>query len=543
TIPNAAVQPVATPGARPTIRGELGLTNEFVVVFAGRLEPVKRIESLVRAFAEDEVALSHAHLVVAGDGSQRPVLEELVADLGLAERVRFLGHRHDVVDVIAAADCVALVSSSEGLPYVVLEAIALDRPLILSRLPALVDLLGDEGAEFVGVGDHQGTARSIMRLAGDDRLCARLARTASSRVAERLPPAQMSIATEAAYYGPHRPVDLVRMIRPDGVGFNRTFNVVRRIAPFIDRPTRVLSVLTYHRVATDEHDRCLDPVLKSATPEMFEQQMALLRRRYEPVTLADVRAALVDGHDLPAGAVLVTFDDAYRDLADHAAPILRRHGIKATVFVPTAYPGSDALDFWWDRLYRSILCSTRSALTTPIGTFVLDGSPTRASWVSNSIARHLKTLDHLAAISVVDQVVADAGQTDPWNAVMDWNQLELFLGDGHFVQSHTRTHPALDQLPIGEVETELTGSYADIVGRLGVAPIALAYPTGQSSPAVRRMIVDAGFELAFTTAPGSNRLPVEDLLSIHRIDVTASVQASHLALMLGPVASAARRLR
>lgn len=542
-IPNAAVDPVATPHARERVRTELGIGEEFVVAFAGRLEPVKRVDALIRAFADDTLSHRDVRLVVAGDGSQRAHLVALVAELGLGERVSILGHRDDIIDVMSASDCVALVSSSEGLPYVVLEAAALGRPLVLTRLPALVDLLGDGGALFVDVDDHRAIAHAIADLGDDETLGVRLGRTATALIDERLPPAHLSAATHAAYLGQHRPHSLLRSLRPDGTGFDRAFATVRRVAPFVDRPTRQLSVLTYHRVADDAHDRSLDPVLRSATPEMFDEQMALVRQRHQPVSLDDVRAALVDGDELPVGAVLVTFDDAYQDIARHAAPVLRRHGIAATVFVPTAYPGSDELDYWWDRLYRAILHSSAPTLVAPSGTYVLDRSPTRSSWVANSIAHHLKQMDHRSAVGLVDEIVADVGGTEPWNDVMSWKQLEDFVGDGHTAQSHTRTHPALDQLPIDDVEIELGGSRNDLLERLGVAPVALAYPTGRSSPAVLEVIERTGYDLAFTTVPGANSLPVDDPLAIRRIDVTNAVRTAHLAAMLGPVGSAALRLR
>src|SRR5207244_1429016 len=96
---------------------------------------------------------------------------------------------------------------------------------------------------------------------------------------------------------------------------------------------RVLRVLTYHRV--DQ----LQP---------FACQMEYLAARYHVVSVARVLTAFDGGSPLPPRAVLLSFDDAYRSFAVQAWPILRRHGFSAALFVPTAYPGSDAPRFWWD---------------------------------------------------------------------------------------------------------------------------------------------------------------------------------------------------
>src|SRR5437867_4251379 len=95
-----------------------------------------------------------------------------------------------------------------------------------------------------------------------------------------------------------------------------------------------LRVLTYHRVSTPAADPDLNPRLISATPKAFDGQMRWLRRRHAVVPMAQVLDAVERGKGLPRRAVLVTFDDAYADLADHAVPILEALRLPATLFVP-----------------------------------------------------------------------------------------------------------------------------------------------------------------------------------------------------------------
>ena len=99
---------------------------------------------------------------------------------------------------------------------------------------------------------------------------------------------------------------------------------------------RTLRVLMYHKVND------LQPNPTTVPTDVFAEQMTLLGELgYTPVTLAQVRDHYVDGALLPPGAVLITFDDGYRDNIENALPILRRHGYPAVIFVPIGYLDGD----------------------------------------------------------------------------------------------------------------------------------------------------------------------------------------------------------
>ena len=102
----------------------------------------------------------------------------------------------------------------------------------------------------------------------------------------------------------------------------------------VDGDDRSLRVLMYHKVNDLAGNRMSMPV------SLFDEQMAELRELgYTVVDLDAVLAHYVDGAPLPPGAVLITFDDGYRDNLENAAPVLHRHGYAAVQFVPLAYVG------------------------------------------------------------------------------------------------------------------------------------------------------------------------------------------------------------
>src|SRR2546421_516354 len=110
-----------------------------------------------------------------------------------------------------------------------------------------------------------------------------------------------------------------------------------------DPRPNVLRVLTYHRVDEPGARPKLNPGLISATPEVFDQEMSYLAANYHVVSMPELLQAYRTGTPLPPRAVLVTFDDAYCDFAEHAWPTLKRYRLPATLFVPTAYPDQPAL--------------------------------------------------------------------------------------------------------------------------------------------------------------------------------------------------------
>jgi len=92
-----------------------------------------------------------------------------------------------------------------------------------------------------------------------------------------------------------------------------------------------LLVLAYHGVCGEGPD-VADPDGLHTPVRLFERQLEFLKRRYRPVSLKQVRDHVLDGAALPRAAVLVTFDDGYRNVARRAAPVLRKLGVPCAWF-------------------------------------------------------------------------------------------------------------------------------------------------------------------------------------------------------------------
>lgn len=294
-----------------------------------------------------------------------------------------------------------------------------------------------------------------------------------------------------------------------------------------------LLVLTYHRIDWPNPADSLYGGLISASPEEFLAQIRWLRDRFPLVSIVEVIEAKRRGLPLPPGAVLLTFDDAYRDFAEHAWPVLRRLEAPATVFVPTAYPDGGGRSFWWDRVWASLISAGRLPARLGVGDrMIAVGASHHVTY--RRIVAALKTLPHHEMLAACDRLVAEMGDANPApNPVLSWSDLRTLMADGVVMAPHSRTHPRLDRLPVAALDEEIGGSLADLRSALGsVAPV-FAYPDGASSPAVVAAVQRAGFEMAFTTRRGGNILGESTpWYLLRRINVGERTNVSALAAQL-----------
>jgi len=170
---------------REELRRTFGL-NGATLVFAGRLTAQK---SLGRAL-ESVAAAEGVGLVIAGDGPDREDLERRAQELGLGDRVRFLGRqpRRRIVELFRAADAAILSSSWENFPHTVVEALAVGTPVLAMEAGGVGEVVRDgENGLLVPAGDGAQLAEAVRRYFADDALRERLRAAAAASVAAFAP--------------------------------------------------------------------------------------------------------------------------------------------------------------------------------------------------------------------------------------------------------------------------------------------------------------------------------------------------------------------
>lgn len=162
------------------MRQQLGIAPDvFAFFYIGRLDPVKDLGTLLEAFAALPAdVLSRSRLYLVGDGTERAMLERKCEALGLTHRLMFLGVRNDVAEVLMAADAVVMSSRSEGLPMVLLEAMAAGVPCVATAVGGIPKLFGDDRGLAVPAQDAAKLASAMTAVARSPELRQRLVRNA-----------------------------------------------------------------------------------------------------------------------------------------------------------------------------------------------------------------------------------------------------------------------------------------------------------------------------------------------------------------------------
>jgi glycosyltransferase involved in cell wall biosynthesis len=168
------------------LRRELKVSEQdFLIGTMGRLVPVKGLELLLVAARTIKSYKPHVKFVIAGDGPLKEPLRRLAEQYGLGESVLFLGHRSDSHDVLRAMDVFVLCSLHEGIPIVLLEALALARPVVATRVGGIPEVIEhDVSGMLVAPGDPEALAQHCIALMDDYRVAERLGEQGRKRVEE-----------------------------------------------------------------------------------------------------------------------------------------------------------------------------------------------------------------------------------------------------------------------------------------------------------------------------------------------------------------------
>ncbi len=305
-------------------------------------------------------------------------------------------------------------------------------------------------------------------------------------------------------------------------------------------PPTWLTVLTYHRVGSVDGIGEADPAILDASAEEFEAAISLVAHECNAITMGDLRRYFRGGK-LPPHPVLVTFDDGYRDNLTIAYPILKKYGVPATFFIATHFINERRV-FWWDKVHSLVKRSKKQELRFQLGSeHVISMRDIRCaardvlhivkSEPNFEITRFLDILESATGVSM------STAEERAWadEILMTWDEIRALKKDGMDIQSHTRTHRILQNVPRAELAGELAGARADLEAVLGEAPYALAFPVGRTIrpfPHIRAAIRDAGYELSFSNDTGVARIPALDPLEIPRLGMDPGLCPAYLRAVL-----------
>jgi L-malate glycosyltransferase len=177
----------------------LGWGSNQIVTAVGRLEAVKGHDILVRAVALLSDRYPDLRCLIVGEGSRHDALADLVAELGLDDRVHLAGFRDDVGELLAASAVFAQPSHTEGMPFSLLEAMAAGVPVVASAVGGMRSLRDGVDGLLIAPGDTSALATAIETLLDNEELSRRLSATSAQRLAEEHSPEAMLAGTIGVY--------------------------------------------------------------------------------------------------------------------------------------------------------------------------------------------------------------------------------------------------------------------------------------------------------------------------------------------------------
>jgi peptidoglycan/xylan/chitin deacetylase (PgdA/CDA1 family) len=243
-------------------------------------------------------------------------------------------------------------------------------------------------------------------------------------------------------------------------------------------------------------------------PGAFERQIAFLAQNYRCVSMDDLLEALESGRALPRNAVVVTFDDGYRDNYEVAYPVLRRHRVPAIFYLATAsLDGGEPL--WPSEIRYLVYSAADPTFWDPLSRQQYDiRSRREKEEVIRQVKRRLVTLPRQERNDVVKELRARS-KADPRflrTKMLSWKDVKEMHRAGMHFGAHTVSHPLLTAVPPEEAREEIAASRAEIEAELKAPVRHFSYPNPgdgvHCNAAVKRLVAETGYMTAVTSRQG-----------------------------------------
>lgn len=269
-------------------------------------------------------------------------------------------------------------------------------------------------------------------------------------------------------------------------------------------------VLMYHRVLSRDssHDIYVQPGM-FVTDKTFDRHISFLREKYQILSLEKLIEKKSQNENL-SGCCAITFDDGWRDNYTDAFPVLKKYQVPVTIFLATAFIGTNSL-FWpeeicWHLEQHSLVDATANK-SFPVLKFYNEiekyASDNRDMFL-NKVIEYLKVYSPDERNAVLEYFRGMGTlQQDFTRQMLSWEEADEMRKSGLIeFGAHTARHEILDQLPISKVRTEISQSKKDIEQRLGVTVTTFAYPNGNYNEDVVKILDEGDFVGAVTTRKG-----------------------------------------
>ena len=270
-----------------------------------------------------------------------------------------------------------------------------------------------------------------------------------------------------------------------------------------------LSIVTFHRVLPDAERQAYPFPSLVVTPEELDSFLTYFAEHFDCGTLATQHMRYMRGEITSRPLLAITFDDAQHDNYFNARPVLARHQIKASFFVPVVAVERQEL-LWHDRLGFSIISLLKQAnggheklmqILASAGLFA-----SSSLGLIERVVEASKRLPLQTRLSLVEKLVDASAttQTPEFARIMTFSEILELASEGHEIGSHSMTHCLMTECDDQTLIYELAESRSMLQTCLGRSVETFCYPNGNSNNRTARAVAVAGYSRAVTTSWGYN---------------------------------------
>lgn len=274
----------------------------------------------------------------------------------------------------------------------------------------------------------------------------------------------------------------------------------------------------FHRV-NPKRDQLWDPM----DVQLFDKCIAHISSKYQVVLFED----LVDSelHQSKNKVATIMFDDGYKDNFQFALPILEKYNCKASFYVVTNCIDQN-IPTWThilEHLFQFTAIQdiqlTYSFLPENLHVNQLKTAQDRIDYVTK-LKPFLKTISHENRETILNHVINTFRDVALPQLMMDWNDLRKLKAKGHYIGSHTCTHPALGTITDKQtLDWELSHSRNRIFEELGHYPRTISYPVGSFNEETKRAAKEAGYEIGLAVKQQLYIPTKSDVYEVDRIEL------------------------
>lgn len=294
-----------------------------------------------------------------------------------------------------------------------------------------------------------------------------------------------------------------------------------------------LTILTFHRITNEQPSRIGGLPSISLSLMNFESLINFVLKHYIVISQQEYLEFIRKGKKMRANYLILSFDDAYKEVQENALVILKKYKLPAIIFVPTGIIDDGGI-FWWDAAY-GLLSSSRD---DPQVREYLNAQPesdsirtlknitsTSKSTRDQAIYDFLEKMQNFSEdlrqeyVDCILKMYDEIGLSKfHISTVLDWQGIQELCHAGIEVGSHTRNHRFLSTLSSDEITAELVESKSQLEKHTGLPVTSFAYPGGKYNDQVIRLVKKVGYVCAFSADSGINRFQ-DRMYNLRRINI------------------------